>query len=193
MLRFRGFASRFEGSPTGGAETSAEGQFAFPDMPEGTYDLSAERSGFERVRRAVRVQAGKRATLSLTLHVALVEEMIVTAGRAASTTSSRAHRDQCRFGSRFRPPRSPDHRRGTVAGALGDVFAEHRLGPAHDSVGSVQTRCLPDRIPVRRSISTASTSLGQPWRSRGFSIWSASRSFEGRRARCMDATLSAGR
>ena len=64
-----------------GTETGAEGQFAFPDLPEGTYDVSAERSGFERVRRAVRVQTGERAAVSLTLHVALVEEMIVTGGK----------------------------------------------------------------------------------------------------------------
>ena len=51
--------------------------------------MSAELTGFQRARRAVRVRAGERATLSLTLHVAIVEETIVTAARAASAMSRR--------------------------------------------------------------------------------------------------------
>ena len=63
------------------AETGAAGDFAFPDLPEGDYEISAELSGFERARRAVRVQAGERVTVSFTLHVAIVEETIVTAAK----------------------------------------------------------------------------------------------------------------
>jgi hypothetical protein len=51
-------------------------------------------------------------------------------GRARCSRDS--HRDQCRLASRSRPPRQPHHRRGAGAGPFGDVFAEHRLGPAHD-------------------------------------------------------------
>ena len=61
------------------AQTSAAGDFAFQDLPEGDYEISAELSGFERARRDVRVQAGERVTVSLTLHVAIVEETFVTA------------------------------------------------------------------------------------------------------------------
>ena len=64
------------------AETGATGDFAFPDLPEGDYEIPAELSGFERARRAVRVQAGERVTVSLTLRVAIVEETIVTAAKA---------------------------------------------------------------------------------------------------------------
>jgi len=64
------------------AETSAAGDFAFHDLPEGDYEISAELSGFERARRALRVQAGDRVTVSLTLQVALVEKTIVTAAKA---------------------------------------------------------------------------------------------------------------
>ena len=63
------------------AQTSAAGDFAFHDLPEGDYEISAELSGFERARRAVRVQAGERVTVSFTLHVAIVEETIVTAAK----------------------------------------------------------------------------------------------------------------
>ena len=55
------------------------------------------------------------------------------------------------------------------------TFRRTPAGASSRFVGSGQTRCLPDRIRVRPSISTASTSLDQPWRSRGFSISSASR------------------
>ena len=64
------------------AETGAEGDFAFPDLPEGDYEISAELSGFERQGRAVRVRAGERVTVSFTLRVALVETTIVTAAKA---------------------------------------------------------------------------------------------------------------
>ena len=112
-------------------------------------------------------------------------------GRARCSRDS--HGDQCRLASRSRPPGNPDHRAGAGAGPLGDVFAEHRLGPAHDPRDRRQRCCSPDRIPVRRCISTASTSPGRRWCSRSFSIWIASKCFVGRRARCMDATRSAGR
>ena len=64
------------------AATDAAGDFAFPDLPEGDYEISAELSGFERQGRAVRVRAGERATVSFALRVALVEKTIVTAAKA---------------------------------------------------------------------------------------------------------------
>ena len=62
-------------------QTSAVGQFAFQELPEGDYEISVELSGFERARRAVRVRAGERVAVSFTLHVALVEETIVTGAK----------------------------------------------------------------------------------------------------------------
>jgi len=64
------------------ADTGSAGDFVFPDLPAGDYELSAELSGFERQRRAVHMRAGARVTVSLTLRVALVEETIVTATKA---------------------------------------------------------------------------------------------------------------
>ena len=63
------------------ADTGAAGDFGFPDLPEGTYEISAQLIGFERQDRAVRVRAGERITISFTLRVALVETTIVTAGK----------------------------------------------------------------------------------------------------------------
>jgi len=62
-------------------QTNAAGAFAFPALPAGDYEVAAERQGFERARRAVRVLAGERVTVSLTLNLAIVEETIVTAAR----------------------------------------------------------------------------------------------------------------
>ena len=70
------------GATDRGGNTSAAGDFSFPDLPAGDYELSAELSGFERARRAVHVPAGERVTVSVTLHVGIVEETIVTAGKA---------------------------------------------------------------------------------------------------------------
>ena len=64
------------------AETGAAGDFAFPGLPEGDYEISAELSGFERQGRAVRVRAGEQVTVSLTLRVAFLEKTIVTAAKA---------------------------------------------------------------------------------------------------------------
>jgi iron complex outermembrane recepter protein len=63
------------------AETGPAGDFAFRTLPEGDYDISAELSGFQREIRAVRVQAGGRVTVSLTLRVAALEEVVVTAAK----------------------------------------------------------------------------------------------------------------
>jgi iron complex outermembrane receptor protein len=60
-------------------DTGAAGNFAFPDLLEGDYEIFAELSGFERQARAVRVRAGERVTVSFTLRVAHVETTIVTA------------------------------------------------------------------------------------------------------------------
>ena len=115
------------------ADTGAAGDFAFPDLPEGDYEISAELSGFERQRRNVRVRAGERITVSFTLRVALVDRDDRhgrQGGRARCSGDPR--RDHRRLAGRSRPSGNPDHRRGAGAGALGDVLAEHRLGPAHD-------------------------------------------------------------
>ena len=62
--------------------TNATGAFTFLELPEGDHEISAELSGFQPARRTVRVQAGERVTVSFTLHVAIVEETIVTAAKA---------------------------------------------------------------------------------------------------------------
>ena len=63
------------------ADTGAAGDFAFPDLPQGDYEISAELNGFQPQRRAVRVQAGERITVSLTMRLAILEETIVTASK----------------------------------------------------------------------------------------------------------------
>ena len=62
--------------------TGAAGDFAFSDLPEGEYQISAELTGFERQGRVVRLRAGERATASFTLRVAVAAETIVTAAKA---------------------------------------------------------------------------------------------------------------
>ena len=74
-LTIRGVADRT-------ADTGAGGDFAFPGLPEGDYEISAGLSGFHQERRAVRVQAGERVTVSFILRLAIVEETIVTAAKS---------------------------------------------------------------------------------------------------------------
>jgi iron complex outermembrane receptor protein len=62
--------------------TGTLGDFRFQALPDGDYEISAELSGFESARRSVRVEAGERVTVSLTLQVGIVEETFVTAAKA---------------------------------------------------------------------------------------------------------------
>jgi len=64
------------------AETGVAGDFAFPDLREGDYQISADLSGFERQGRAVHVRADEQVTVSFVLRVALLEQTTVTAGKA---------------------------------------------------------------------------------------------------------------
>src|SRR5688572_15001383 len=72
------------GATTRNARSGAAGEFAFSDLPPGDYEVSAEVTGFEPARRAVKLQAGERVAVSLTLRVAVVEETIVTAAKAGA-------------------------------------------------------------------------------------------------------------
>ena len=78
----RGVRVTIRGVAVRTADTGEAGDFAFPDLPDGDYEISAELIGFERQGRAVRVRAGERVTVSFTLRVALVEKTIVTAAKA---------------------------------------------------------------------------------------------------------------
>ena len=64
------------------ARSGAAGDFVFRRLPAGDYEMSAESIGFEPARRSVRLQAGERVSVSLTLYVAIVAETIVTAAKA---------------------------------------------------------------------------------------------------------------
>ena len=115
------------------AATGAAGDFAFPDVPAGDYEISAELSGFER-QAACHARPGG-GTDNGFLHLA-------SRARGGDDRHGREdgwsrcprdpRRDHGRLAGRSRPSRNPDHRRSAGAGALSDVFAEHRLGPAHD-------------------------------------------------------------
>ena len=66
-------------------ETDADGGFAFPGLPEGNYEISAELAGFERLNHVLRVPAGERVSVSFTLRVGLREDMTVTAAKAGAS------------------------------------------------------------------------------------------------------------
>src|SRR5262249_8379631 len=64
------------GSAERATQTGDQGEFLFPGLPEGSYDISAELTGFESAHRSVRLQTGERTTVSFTLHVAIAEETV---------------------------------------------------------------------------------------------------------------------
>jgi iron complex outermembrane receptor protein len=83
--RLTGVRMMIRGVVDGATETGPDGDFAFPQLPEGDYEISAELVGFERAHRSLRVQNGGHTSLSLTLHLAIREETIVTAAKVGAS------------------------------------------------------------------------------------------------------------
>ena len=71
-----------DGGGTWRAETDSTGAFTFRELPPGDYMVSAALTGFQRATRTVRLQPGTTRSLSLTLSVALLEQVAVTATKA---------------------------------------------------------------------------------------------------------------
>lgn len=63
-------------------ETDSTGAFTFRELPPGDYVVGAALTGFQPATRTVRVQPGTTRSLSLTLSVALLEQVAVTATKA---------------------------------------------------------------------------------------------------------------
>lgn len=71
------------GPESADAQTGADGRFELQLQP-GEYELSAALSGFEPLRRAVRVQPDGTMTLALTMVVEILDEIVVTAAKVGS-------------------------------------------------------------------------------------------------------------
>jgi iron complex outermembrane receptor protein len=72
------------GPETRETPNGAEGGFQLLGLRPGQYELVATRDGFETVRRAIIVPAGKTVAVSLTMTVAALEQVVVTASRAGA-------------------------------------------------------------------------------------------------------------
>jgi iron complex outermembrane receptor protein len=64
--------------------TDDAGRFVIRDLPSGDYALRAALDGFEPLERLVRVPSDEIVTLSLTLRVAVLAEVVVTAGKVGA-------------------------------------------------------------------------------------------------------------
>ena len=67
------------------AHTDAQGHFAFVNLPPGDFALTAAMSGFAPLRQSVRLTAGEKSVVDLTLTVLILEQTIVTASRTGET------------------------------------------------------------------------------------------------------------
>lgn len=73
------------------AATSVSGSYRFPNIPVGTYLVSFELQGFQRVVfEGVRIQAGFNAEVNGKLELSTVEETVTVTGESRSSTPSRA-------------------------------------------------------------------------------------------------------
>jgi uncharacterized protein (TIGR02231 family) len=64
--------------------STEEGYFEFADLPPGSYDVTAELEGFNRiVHKGVRVYGGKISVLDITLPLATIEEEITVTAQAS--------------------------------------------------------------------------------------------------------------
>ena len=73
-LTLRGPANRV-------TETGPDGHFAFEDLPNGEYELTAVLGGFVPAHRTFRLVREETVTLPLTLSVQLLEQIFVTAAK----------------------------------------------------------------------------------------------------------------
>jgi iron complex outermembrane receptor protein len=77
-----GVTVRLRGAESRDAQTTSTGAFDVQDLRPGEYRVTAEKSGFESIERAIRVGPGETVRLSLVLRVAILEQTIVTAAKA---------------------------------------------------------------------------------------------------------------
>ena len=92
--------------------TDAEGTFTFDNVPDGTYGISIERSGFLRHRSAVQVASGETRELNIVLEVnTIVENVTITAeaGLVANTRKVLCRSEERRVGKECRSRWSPYH------------------------------------------------------------------------------------
>ena len=59
--------------------TTAEGDYSFPALPAGQYELAVETDGFQRMIRTASVEAGATTTADFTLHLGQVQESVTVA------------------------------------------------------------------------------------------------------------------
>jgi len=69
--------------------TDAEGVFMFDNVPDGTYGISVERSGFLRHRSAVQVTSGETREVNIVLEVNTIEENVTITAEAGLVASTR--------------------------------------------------------------------------------------------------------
>lgn len=68
--------------------TNREGQFTFPDLMPGSYEVSAEQLGFNRVYRNVNLSAGQTTEVSLSLTINLVSQNVTVTAQTAAVTEA---------------------------------------------------------------------------------------------------------
>ncbi len=176
------------------AQTGAAGEFAFQDLPEGDYEISAELSGFERARRD-RARAGGRTGHRVPHLAGRHRGRNVRHGREGGRArcSDDSHGDQCHLRLRARAPGHADTVRCRCARTLRHAFSEHRLQPTHHSRdrGECGDRRLGSKfgdVPRRRLPRSAGDGVRAV-----SSISIASKCCADRRAPCTDATRLAAR
>jgi iron complex outermembrane receptor protein len=64
--------------------TDADGRFAFGELPDGDYTLTASVGGFAPIERRVRLAGGGAVSLALTLSLRVAEKVVVTASKTGA-------------------------------------------------------------------------------------------------------------
>ena len=107
-----------------GATTNARGEFVFADVPAGRYTVVARRLGYASVSRTVRVGAGERASVDLTMAAVAgdIEPVVVTATRDATDVSQSPLPVSQLAGDRLQREQSV-----SIAGALDRLPGVHSL------------------------------------------------------------------
>src|SRR5215203_275351 len=73
-----------QGGSSREGRSDAAGRVEFQDVPAGEYELRAALTGFRPVKQPVRIRPGEGVSVSLTMTVAVLEQTVVTAGKAGA-------------------------------------------------------------------------------------------------------------
>jgi iron complex outermembrane recepter protein len=122
-------------------QTNSAGEFAFSNLPQGDFELVAALPGFAQLRQTVRLTAGEKSIVNLTLTVLILEQAIVTAAKTGETDVQRLPMAVTAL-TGDEVARLQDRTIEHVAGRVPNVFFSQNTGLAQLTIRGIGTNAV---------------------------------------------------